>query len=303
MLGATLAFAMARIRLARGASRDKSTIPPGATVETGAISAEEYGGKGKEIILIPGLGGGAWSWTNMLRRFSPDHRIYALTLAEFDGRAPVAAPMIDKVVADIARFIEARRVDRPILIGHSLGAFIALRLGVEHAKLIGGLVTLDGYPVFPPLAEMNLEDRRAAASRLSQQFKVGRDVKKFREVMREFLAARMNDPTLAANIAERAARSDPDATARYVVEMLSADIRPALDRLEAPLLALVAVNSYKNGLSEPEIVRFYSGLFAKAPRVAMMLVRDARHFLAEDQPEVVGAAIEGFLAGLQLTRR
>ena len=150
---------------------------------------------------------------------------------------------------------------------------------------------------------MNLEDRRAAASRLSQQFKVGRDVKKFREVMREFLAARMNDPTLAANIAERAARSDPDATARYVVEMLSADIRPALDRLEAPLLALVAVNSYKNGLSEPEIVRFYSGLFAKAPRVAMMLVRDARHFLAEDQPEVVGAAIEGFLAGLQLTRR
>lgn len=35
----------------------------------------------------------------------------------------------------------------------------------------------------------------------------------------------------------------------------------------------------------------------------MMLVRDARHFLAEDQPEVVGAAIEGFLAGLQLTRR
>ena len=85
----------------------------------------------------------------MLRRFSPDHRIYALTLAGFDGRAPVAAPMIDKVVADIARFIEARRVDRPILIGHSLGAFIALRLGVEHAKLIGGLVTLDGYPVFP----------------------------------------------------------------------------------------------------------------------------------------------------------
>ena len=65
MLGATLAFAMARIRLARGASRDESTIPPGATVETGAISAEEYGGKGKEIILIPGLGGGAWSWTNM----------------------------------------------------------------------------------------------------------------------------------------------------------------------------------------------------------------------------------------------
>ena len=205
MLGATLAFAMARIRLARGASQDESTIPPGATVETGAISAEEYGGKGKEIILIPGLGRGAWSWTNMLRRFSPDHRIYALTLAGFDGRAPVAAPMIDKVVADIARFIEARQVDRPILIGHSLGAFIALRLGVEHAKLIGGLVTLDGYPVFPPLAEMNLEDRRAAASRLSQQFKVGRDVKKFREVMREFLAARMNDPTLAANIAERAA--------------------------------------------------------------------------------------------------
>ncbi len=115
--------------------------------------------------------------------------------------------------------------------------------------------------------------------------------------MGAFLAARMNDPKQAEQAAELAARADPQATAEYIMEMLPADLRPELGRLKAPLLALAAVNSYKSGLSESEIRTFYEGLLANAPRVAILLIRNARHFAMKDQPEAVGAAIEGFLAG------
>jgi len=291
---------VSRASTALGFSTGESAPSPDAVIESGSILAEKYGAGGKDLIFIPGLAGGAWNWTGMARRFSSSHTVYALTLPGFDGHASIAAPIIDKVVADIARFIEERRLGKPILIGHSLGAFIALRVGVEHAQSIGGTVAIDGYPVFPPLADKDAEGRRGGALRLAQQFRVGPDIEKFRALMRTFLAARMNDPELATRLADRAARSDPSATAQYVMEMLSADLRPELGRLKTPLLVLAAINSYKMGLTEAEIRRFYASLLAIAPHVSIMLIRNARHFAAEDQPEVVGAAIEGFLAGLDL---
>lgn len=301
MPSAAISLLAARARAASLSSPTGSTpfaLSPEAVIERGAITVERYGRGEKALVFIAGLAGGAWSWSEMARRFSPDHAVYALTLAGFDGRPPAPGPVIDRVVADIAGFIEENRLDKPVLVGHSLGAFIALRVGVEHPALIGGLVTVDGYPVFPPLADVNAEGWRAAAGRLAQQFLVGNDFEKFRAVMLAFLAARMNDQERAGVLAERAARSDPGATSQYVVEMLSADLRPELVKLKAPLLALVAVNSYLNGHSEEEIRTFYSGLLGNAAHVSILLIRNARHFAAEDQPEVVGAAIEGFLAGL-----
>ncbi len=287
---------------ARSLSLDEgSPLPePDAAIETGVIWAERRGA-GAPLIFIPGLAGGIWSWTEMVRRFAPTHTVYVLTLAGFDGRAAAAGPIIDRVVADAARLIAENQLERPLLVGHSLGGFIALRIGIEHPALIGGLVTVDGYPVFPPLADADQGVRRAAAERLSQPFAAQMDIGKFRAVLEAFFAARMNDPAQAAQAADHAARSDSGAVADYVMEMLPADLRPELGRLKAPLLALAAVNSYKSGLSEPEMRTFYAGLLANAPRASILLISDARHFAMKDQPEVVGAAIEGFLAGLRLS--
>jgi pimeloyl-ACP methyl ester carboxylesterase len=84
--------------------------------------------------------------------------------------------------------------------------------------------------------------------------------------------------------------------------MLSADLRPDLPKLAAPLLALVSVDSYLSGRSEPDIRAFYAALLAGAPRASLHLVRGARHFMAQDRPDVVCAAIEAFVAGLEHAR-
>jgi hypothetical protein len=115
---------VSRASTALGFSTGESAPSPDAAIESGAILAEKFGAGGKDLIFIPGLAGGAWSWTGMARRFSSSHTVYTLTLPGFDGRASIAAPIIDKVVADIARFIEDRRLGKPILVGtasaHSL---------------------------------------------------------------------------------------------------------------------------------------------------------------------------------------
>jgi pimeloyl-ACP methyl ester carboxylesterase len=273
---------------------------PDATSETGSILIQSQGEGERALVLIPGLAGGAWSWDDIAPRLSRSFEVHSLTLPGFDGRPPIGAPMIDAVVADIARFVAERAPERPIVVGHSLGAFVALRLALGHPTLVGGLVTVDGYPVFPPLADASPKERRAAALRRAQPFLAATDKERFRETLRSFLAARMNDPRRAALAAERAARSDPRATGDYVVEMLSADLRPELPRLATPLLALAAVDSYRTG-GEEEVRRFYRAMLAAAPRASVVTIRNSRHFVAEDQPDALCAAIEAYAAGLALS--
>lgn len=272
----------------------------GVATQFGVLSLE-LSGAGEPLVLIPGLACGAWALEEIARRLSPRFSIHALTLPGFDGRTPIETPMIPRICADIAAYVAALK--RPLLVGHSLGAFIALKTAAARPELFGGIITLDGYPVFPALAGATAEERAATAQRLAAQFSVGAgDPVRFRERLRGFLAARMNDSRQAERFAERAAHSDPAATAAYVVEMLSADLRPELARLDAPLLALAATDSYLAGRSEDEISAFYANLLAKAPKASVLLLREARHFIAVDRPDVVAAAIESFAAGLRLGR-
>lgn len=53
---------------------------------------------------------------------------------------------------DIAGLIQILRLDRPVVVGHSLGAMVAIALAGRHRELIGGLVVLAGTlkPDFAP---------------------------------------------------------------------------------------------------------------------------------------------------------
>jgi pimeloyl-ACP methyl ester carboxylesterase len=284
-------------------AQDAATSAPTEVIENGTVAAERYGGDGTPLIFVPGLAGGAWSWSDMVKRFAATHDVYVLTLAGFDGRAPSSAPVIDKVTADITRLIHDRHLQKPILIGHSLGAFISYRVAIESADLIGGVIALDGFPVLPPLADANPSQRRAMADRLSDQLARGKTPQQFSAALHEFHAARMSDPEKARVASENAARSDPNAVAEYLVEMLTTDLRPQLGRIRAPILALVATESYKKGLPDAAMRAFYMKILANAPLASVVLIHNAHHFIAVDQPEAVGAAIEAYLDGLATSTR
>lgn len=275
---------------------------PGEIIEVSSIRAEKQG-DGTPLIFIPGLAGGPWVWAGMTWRFSPRSTVYCLTLPGFDGRPGVAAPVIDKAVADITLFIEQSRLERPVLVGHSLGGFIALRVAIERPALIGAIVTVDGFPVFPPLADADAAGRRAAAEQRADEFAKVRNQAELLTLMSDFMAERMNDPLEAAKAAAEAARSDPAAIAHYLREMLSADLRPDLHKLTAPWLALAADNSYKKGLSGAAIQDFYARLLANAPRAAILLIRRSagrrrrRDRGFSRRPEALGVMTVGPRAG------
>ncbi|MFC3998853.1 alpha/beta fold hydrolase [Nocardiopsis sediminis] len=91
-------------------------------------------GDGAPIVLLHGLGHRRQAWYPVVRRLAADHDVVALDLPGFGGSAPPAAADpydISTLVATVQRFCDRLGLERPHLVGNSLGGAIALELGAR----------------------------------------------------------------------------------------------------------------------------------------------------------------------------
>lgn len=102
-------------------------------------------GSGPAIVMVHGLGGQLRNFGyGMLEPLARDHRVILLdrpgsgySTADDDTEPGIAAQ-----AAIVARFIEALGIERPLIVGHSLGGAIALSLALERPDLIRGLALI-----------------------------------------------------------------------------------------------------------------------------------------------------------------
>lgn len=55
----------------------------------------------------------------------------------------------------IVAYARARHLEKPVIVGHSLGGFLALWIAAEHPELPGAVVNVDGMPFFGVLMNPN----------------------------------------------------------------------------------------------------------------------------------------------------
>jgi pimeloyl-ACP methyl ester carboxylesterase len=130
-------------------------------------------GEGPAILMLHGLGGHLHHMRRpLMEKFGEGYRVIALdrpgsgysTRARGDGRLSQQADFI-------ARFIEEMKLDRPLIVGHSLGGAVALATALRHPDKVSGLALLSPLthaynevpPEFAPLYIPNRALRRLIA--------------------------------------------------------------------------------------------------------------------------------------------
>lgn len=272
-------------------------LPPAAeSFQAGSLHVDRYGNGATTLIFVPGLASGPWSWAEQIAHFSGTYRIYALTLTGFDGRPFLPQDdLFGTFSRDFWSLLDARHIVRPVVIGHSLGGTLAIALAEQHPDRLSAAISLDGLPVFPPVAQMSAEQRTAAATGAAAQIRSQTPAQVLAAETTYMQTIGTLDPALVAPTAAREARSEPAAIAAWMQADVSADLRPALASATVPLLELVP---YAAGspYTEDQTVAFYRALLAGAPNVTVVPVDSAKHFAMLDQPAAVDAAIGRFLA-------
>jgi pimeloyl-ACP methyl ester carboxylesterase len=297
VLAAVITFlAFARVRAADvDAAEQPSRI--------GTLTMQRHGDHGTPVILIPGLASGGWVWDDLVGRLKDDHVLYVVTLAGFDGIAPPAqGKLMDLADDSLAELIRTQKLDRPVLVGHSLGGTLSIRFAERHSELIGGVVAVDGLPIFPGFERMSAEQRAAMAENIRARMAGGTPEQFAAQQLQYMKTIGVLDEKRAAELAKRMARSDPAATAQYMAEDLGLDLRPDLPRITVPVLELCPYNAADVAKTRPmtqaDKVAYYRELLKGAPHVEVVSIAPARHFAMVDQPEKFANAVTGFLASI-----
>lgn len=271
----------------------------------GTLTFEKHGDHGRPVILIPGLGGGAWVWKDTVEKLQPDHVVYVVTLAGFDGTPPPkSGNFMDQAQASIVQLVQRDHLNKPVLVGHSLGATLSLKLATERPQLFGGVVAVDGLPVFPGTENMPKAQRPAMATAMQARMNAATPAQFATQQIQYMKTIGLRDPRQAEIYGKLNARSDPKATAQYMAEDFSLDFRDALKNAKLPILEISPYNppDFASGpmaMSEAQKTGSYQSLLANAPDAKVVSISPSRHFVMLDQPAKFQQALDTFLQSLE----
>ena len=255
------------------------------------------------MILVPGLASGAWAWQSVVRELAPDYTLYVVTLPGFDGRPFPPGAGVDAARAGLLELFKARKLDQPVLIGHSLGATLAYAVAVAEAapQAVGGIVAIDGLPVFPGTEAMPAAERASMAANMKARMAAADPAQFARQQQAYMRTIGVRDMAQADQLALLSGRSDPAAAGVYIAEVLALDLRPALGQIKAPMLVLAPWSGQNpmEARGTPEAkAAWYKSLLAGAPNVRVLPVPDAGHFVMFDQPQRLNTMLSAYLQGL-----
>lgn len=110
----------------------------------------EDDGTGPTLLFLHGWGTSGRTWGAQLPDFTRDHRVVTLDWRGCGRSArPARGNTIAGVVGDLVALIGALRLDRPVVVGSSIGGVFATELGLHRPELIAGVVPV-GAPGYWP---------------------------------------------------------------------------------------------------------------------------------------------------------
>lgn len=90
-------------------------------------------GQGRPVLMIHGLGGSHRDWDDALHMLAEQHQVHTFDLLGHGRRAQARkTPTLAQMAHDVAEVIAALRLERPVLVGHSMGALVVMQYIREH---------------------------------------------------------------------------------------------------------------------------------------------------------------------------
>lgn len=107
----------------------------------------DWGGTGRSLVMLAGLGNTAHIFDRFAPKLTSTYHVYGITRRGFgDSSAPASGYESDRLGDDVLAVIDALKIARPVLAGHSIAGEELSSIGSRHPEKVAGLIYLDaGY--------------------------------------------------------------------------------------------------------------------------------------------------------------
>ncbi|WGM39155.1 alpha/beta hydrolase [Caulobacter sp. NIBR1757] len=257
----------------------------------------EVRGKGPDVILIPGLASSRAVWEPTAKALEGRYRLHIVQVNGFAGSpagANAQGPIVDGMVEELAAYVADNKLDRPAVIGHSMGGFTGLALARRHPESLGRLMVVDAFPFFSILIQA--KDAAAAepvAARTRANFATLSDEDLLKVQTRTMKTLVKNEQGQKDAVAWSMA-SDRQVVGQVTYEVMTSDLRGELAAITTPVTVLYAKDA-SMGFVGAIIGGVYKDNYAALKGVKVIEIDNSLHFIMLDQPEAFLGEVETFL--------
>jgi pimeloyl-ACP methyl ester carboxylesterase len=240
---------------------------------------------------LPGLvlvhGGAAHSgWWDHIAPQLHSHRVVALDLTGHGDSSRRDAYDMKLWAREVVAVAEAEELDRPVVLGHSLGGWVALTVGVESPDAVAAVAVIDSPIDRQPPEDERLRDRK----------RPHRSYPTAEEAMARFRTIPTQDvllPYVLEHIARGSLRHDSDGW-RWKFDPNFWGTRPLLLQLLPQLTGPVALFRCEKGLVTQEMATEMAALVDG--HLPVVDLPDAGHHPMLDRPLTLVAGVRTLLA-------
>ena len=246
-------------------------------------------GEGVPVLFLHGIGGAARQFAPQFAHNGGRHRLVAWDMPGHGQSVPLPLVTLGALAAALAGFIAALGLDRPVLVGHSLGGMVAQRLLADVPGAARALVLAQTGAAFggrdPAWAEDFVSTRLAPLD-------AGHSLTDLAPAMVAAMVGDDPDPAGVALAVDCLARTPASTYRDTVLALPGFDLRHALPRIGVPTLVLA-------GTKDPQApAAAMERMAAAIPGAAFVALDGAGHLAHLEQPARFNAALDAFLAGL-----
>ncbi len=251
----------------------------------------QVAGQGPDLLLLHGTAAATHSWRDLLPLLTPDFRVIALDLPGhgFTSAPPAARLSLPGMAASVAALVESLGAAPRMVVGHSAGAAIALRLALDRRMSPAAILSFNG-------ALLPLGERHAAFFTRAARMLVGLPF--VPSLMAWRASNRVVAERLLADTGSRIAPRGVDLYARLFRHsghlaaalgmMANWDLAPLLRDLPAlqpPLTLVVGANDRAVPPGQAERIR------QRLPAARVVTLPGLGHLAHEERPETAAGLI------------
>jgi pimeloyl-ACP methyl ester carboxylesterase len=231
--------------------------------ESKSISVEEgvqlevldWGGSGRTLVLLPGLGATAHSFDDLAPLLSKHYRVVGITRrgVGYSSRPDYGYDQT-RLTRDIVRVLDALAIKKAVFVGHSIAGDELSTLGVHHPERVEALIYLDAaYDRSTPLSSRY---RELNASLPNDPEPTPEELQSYASLQRYFdrvASAPLPEGELIAmwNVGDRYLAGQRALDPRILQAITAAIPSPDYARIEVPVLAMYATSAKDGPMLKP----------------------------------------------------
>jgi non-heme chloroperoxidase len=258
----------------------------------------DWGGPGRPLIFLAGVGGTAHVFDNFAPKFTTQHHVYGITRRGFGASSQPAATVRNysatRLGDDVLAVMAALRLNRPVLVGHSIAGEELSSVASRFPEKVSGAIYLDagyGYAYYDRVHGdlwLDLIDLRKRIDAL--QSGRAQDRQQFwQDMLIDTSQLEKALQEITKQMASMPSRRPPPAIARAI--QFGGE---KYTEIHVPILAIFAIPEVFDAHTSEQVNAFEAGI----PSARVVRLANADHFVFSSNESDVVREMNAFLAKL-----